>query len=590
MAIGGRTQAGMTEDDYFELYTLTPDKFPVPTIELDSTNHYQKYMPVNQSVSDYTSTYCALYKYENGKLYYTHVNYANNSVFPGIYTPEECLRSNYTEVRDVQGSSYDSSHSYAFAGGAVSKAYERNTFAFGSSTIAKGRNAVAFNSNTIASGLSSFATGIGPDETYIATNGEVGARGRASFVEGKVTDATGEAAHAGGALTKASGDYSFAFGYSTRATEDYAMSIGTSTVASGKKSFAGGGATTASGENAFVFGDNAVVNGISSAAFGSSNNIYLNSNYSFVAGLSNNIQYGSQNIILGNTNIIGNPSSTKGCSNNFVANSGNTVDNTSFNANNTAVFGFKNIAKHSGVFINGNKNKSSSAYQTVIGKYNEDNSAALLIVGSGDDRYRLKSDSTKLISLDTYNALGETDKANYEENRKNALEVVGNGIKTNSLQAIGDTDTTIYFHNNLNGNRTSSIWANDVSVLIDNKYTSVSNFIKNNNSPVKSDDIALLSDWDLGRTTGMIGIVPTKTSSTYNAYEWNNIAPSDTATPWWYTRDILQGEERYGVCTSFETENHGWSGRAFDVKFGVNIQGGIHYFTHFIDSRMLGGI
>ena len=409
MAIGGRTQAGMTEDDYFELYTLTPDKFPVPTIELDSTNHYQKYMPVNQSVSDYTSTYCALYKYENGKLYYIHVNYANNSVFPGIYTPEECLRSNYTEVRDVQGSSYDSSHSYAFAGGAVSKAYERNTFAFGSSTIAKGRNAVAFNSNTIASGLSSFATGIGPDETYIATNGEVGARGRVSFVEGKVTDATGEAAHAGGALTKASGDYSF--------------------------------------------------------AFGSSNNIYLISNYSFVAGLNNNIQYGSQNIILGNANNIGNPSSPKGCSNNFVANSGNTVDNTSFNANNTAVFGFKNIAKHSGVFINGNKNKSSSAYQTVIGKYNEDNSAALLIVGSGDDRYRLKSDSTKLISLDIYNALGETDKANYEENRKNALEVVGNGIKTNSLQAISNTDSIIYFNNNLNGNRISGIWTNDINFI-----------------------------------------------------------------------------------------------------------------------------
>lgn len=452
MAIGGGTQAGMTEEDFFELYTLTPDKFPEPTTSLPQGNHYQKYMPVNQSVSGYTGEYCALYKYENGKLYYTHVNYANNSVFPGIYTPEECLRSNYTEVEDAQGSSYDSSYSFAFAGGALSKAYERHTFAFGSSTIAKGRNAVAFNSNTIASGLSSFATGIGPDEIYVLANGEVGARGRVSFVEGKVTDATGEAAHAGGAFTKASGDYSFAFGYRTQATNTYSMSIGESNIASGKRSFAGGAASTANGENAFVFGNNTVVNGISSTAFGSSNNIYLNSNYSFVAGINNNIQYGSQNIILGNANTIGNPSSTKGCSNNFVANSSNIVDNTSANANNTAVFGLENTAKHSGVFINGHGNKSSNIYQTVIGTYNKDNSDALLIVGNGTA----------------------------DADRKNSFEVLKDGIKTNRLKTMSDTDLTIYFDNNLNGNRTSSIWTNDLKFFEYNKdpktdgYTSLS--------------------------------------------------------------------------------------------------------------------
>jgi hypothetical protein len=65
------------------------------------------------------------------------------------------------------------------------------------------------------------------------------------------------------------------------------------------------------------------------------------------------------------------------------------------------------------------------------------------------------------------------------------------------------------------------------------------------------------------------------------------MAPNDAATPWWYARDILQGEERYGVCTSFDTETHGSYGRAYDVKFGVNIQGNLYYFTHFIDDRMM---
>ena len=108
-----------------------------------------------------------------------------------------------------------------------------------------------------------------------------------------------------------------------------------------------------------------------------------------------------------------------------------------------------------------------------------------------------------------------------------------------------------------------------------------------NSSSCGVEQVVFTPENSYGISNKLVGIKPKEESdqSDRTAYYWNNLAPYDAATPWWYAQNILQGEEHYGVCTSFDNGTHGWAGRAFDVVFGVNIQGELYYFTHFIDTR-----
>lgn len=476
-------------------------------------------------------------------------------------------------VMDYHGDKYENSFSFAFAGGGSSNALARDSMAFGGTAYGLGSKSLGNSS-----------------ETY----------GEFAFALGLKSVAFGNHSFAGGAESKAAGNHSFAFGYRLNPTGSYATSFGIGGKDSdgnftykneGEAAFMTGkiNAIGEKGIASFVSGYSNNINTGNSASFGKSNIIKYSTGLggaqenNFTTGYNNKVYGGQNNSIFGHGNSIGSENSANIGIGNFISGMNNKVSVAS-KANNATAFGVGHEVNNSGAFVTGQGNKTSAIYQTVVGQFNSPTADAF-VVGWGSSS--ADADRKNVFTV------GTTGNVNIAGN----LTIGGNTLKI--AQLASKDGSALLINNDLtvgaNTTRLNKLMVDLNSTPGNRNWIDIGATIKSlqENSSSSSCDVeqVVFTSENVGISNKLVGIKPKEESDGVDrtAYNWNNWAPYDAATPWWYTKNILQGELRYGVCTSFSIESHGDWGRAFDVKFGVNIQGELHYFTHFIDSRMTNG-
>ena len=130
--------------------------------------------------------------------------------------------------------SYGGVGDFSTSFGGKSSAQGKRSFAAGTTTIAKGAYSTAFGDNSVAIGADS-----------MAVNYQTVSQGKASFAEGQSTIAKGVASHSEGWNTKANGDYSHAEGDQCESDGKFSHAQGRLTHAKGDASFTSGVDTTA---------------------------------------------------------------------------------------------------------------------------------------------------------------------------------------------------------------------------------------------------------------------------------------------------------------------------------------------------------
>ena len=227
-----------------------------------------------------------------------------------------------------------------------------SSVAMGYNVIASGNFSCASGSTTEASGHSSFATG------FATKSG-----GNYSHAEGYYTQVDKKAygAHVEGGYTEATANYGHAEGWYSKTTARDAHAEGYYTTASGFASHAEGSITTASDNDSHAEGQKTTASGHSSHAEGynttaSSNNAHAEGYY------------------------------TTASNDNAHAEGWNTTAS----GNSSHAGGYGSTASKDSSFAHGLQLLSSSNYQTVFGKYNEEdsNNVYALIIGNGTNNTR----------------------------------------------------------------------------------------------------------------------------------------------------------------------------------------------------------
>ena len=321
----------------------------------------------------------------------------------------------------------------AFVGGENSFAQNSHVVTFGEGNYGLGKYATTFGINNVSAynattlgqgnknlGATSLVTGVGNTATVnrVFVSGKNNtANGADSFIGGgqeNVTKGEGSAAFNFG--NKSTGYCSAAFGFENEALGPLSFVAGQNNKPTGKRTAAFGRGNVVNGENAAAFGleNNIGENATNSVAFGELNEI--TSSHSLTSGINNNIAgagsiasgynnslnsnggcafgrlnevYGTHSGCIGNENIVNKSYSVALNSNNtvngeksLVIGSYNTVNGMhSFAGGNSCVIGENGKS----TFCLGRVLKSDVPYQTVVGQYNNPNTDALFVVGSGVD-------------------------------------------------------------------------------------------------------------------------------------------------------------------------------------------------------------
>ena len=339
------------------------------------------------------------------------------------------------EVTHAEGQNTQAVGQRSHAEGQDTKASGEFSHAEGFKTEAKGNSSHSEGSETLANGNFSHAEGKGAEtigDNSHAEGFETKAKGQSAHAEGHKTNANGHYSHTEGVGTRTEGAGSHAEGQKTRALENYAHAEGGNTkanstyshaegeftTASGQASHAEGKSTTASGQASHAEGTNTQAVGFNSHAEGG--NTQANGTYSHAEGYTTRAEGYGSHAEGGNTQANGTYSHAEGF--NLNANgkyshaegesttaSGNASHaegtETKASQNQAHAEGFKTEAKgfHShaegsetlakGNFSHagGKGTIASGEAQTAIGKYNEENTNALFIVGNGSDSTNRKN-------------------------------------------------------------------------------------------------------------------------------------------------------------------------------------------------------
>lgn len=301
-------------------------------------------------------------------------------------------------------------------------------FAAGASVHAYGDYSTALNKDTRAYQKAGFVTGGGNivgrtedefNEYFWDESNQTPLHGGAGKnLEGKVMNAEGETYGETYSFGFAAGADGKALGYGSTKLGGHNESIGNYSLTNGNDCIARASCQTVlgirnsggeEGEASIISGIDNTSNCYAGAVFGSGHNI--NGSNNLAGGALNTIESGTKNTIL---------------------NSGNKI----ISGNNQYVGGYQSESSFSGAFLHGEGLRSSQIYQANFGRYNKSNGDALLIVGKGTS---------------------DTD-------RKNAFEVISNGIRTNEIEPIDENTVAIKGIINTYGN---TIYAGDVNIKLD---------------------------------------------------------------------------------------------------------------------------
>lgn len=282
-------------------------------------------------------------------------------------------------LKDVQP--YGAVGKFSAAFGGKSSAQGKRSFANGTTTIAKGDYSHAEGNNSVALGAQSHA-------------------------EGTQTVAVGLAAHSEGLQTRAIGEYSHAEGIDTLAEGYCSHTEGTQTVASGEYAHATGNNTKALGPASHVEGTFNITRAAHSHAEGLRTVTVGNASHAEGNGGEEELSNAIKEVI--DSGDVAQIASTWNRNKNFSAavGLGTHVEGISTMASGV---GAHAEGKQTGAWANyshagGLGTKATAEAQTVIGKYNVEDSNALFIVGSGEDA---KNPSNALSVYSTYSKVGK---------------------------------------------------------------------------------------------------------------------------------------------------------------------------------------
>lgn len=249
------------------------------------------------------------------------------------------------------------------ASGKFSIIYGGKSYAEGGRSLAGGTKSVAKGSGSLAFGDTNYAvdyaTAFGYQTralgAYSHTEGrQTITKESNAHAEGALTESSGNSAHSEGQHTKAIGEASHAEGYNTEATASQSHSEGYYTKAIGENSHAEGSASHSTGGNSHAEGSIAYANGDNSHAEGEST--IADGNASHAEGTGTKASQNQAHAEGWNTEASGYHSHSEGSE---------TLASGNFS--------------HAG----GKGTIAIGEAQTAIGRYNEENSDALFIVGNG---------------------------------------------------------------------------------------------------------------------------------------------------------------------------------------------------------------
>ena len=295
---------------------------------------------------------------------------------------------------------------------------KNNNTVLGNNSFAEGSNNVIFGDNGHAEGLSvTKATSRGI--TTSTSDADIQTEWLASDPEGdKFSLVKGENSHIEGTNNLALGPNSHAEGNGTRAVNNSAHSEGTGTLASGKYSHAEGLETIASGGRAHTEGDSTQATADYTHAEGRSTKAY--GKYAHVEGRDTQVESGKEYC---------------------------------------HAEGRDTIASHSYCHVAGQGTKTSATHQTVVGSYNDDDSSAKLIVGTGSSNNSrrnsfvaghdgsnsfIKVGSIKLTDteLDNIKQGGSTPQGVVSHSSTISSSGAGNAVTNMSIDSNGDVTLT----------------------------------------------------------------------------------------------------------------------------------------------------
>lgn len=238
--------------------------------------------------------------------------------------------------------------------------------------IASAPYAHAEGSLVTASGAYSHAEGYRTEATGLGAHSEgqdTHATGNNAHAEGSGTTSSGTASHTEGVNTQATTWGAHAEGGGTEATEEYTHSEGYITHATGKYAHAEGNGTTASGTAAHSEGNNTEASGTGSHAEGIGTHATGYGSHAEGTGTTASAEYAHAEGV--NAQATGNYSHAEG-------------HGTSATHIRSHAEGHNTVAKADAAHAGGKGTIAAGTAQTAIGRYNEENTSALLVVGYGD--------------------------------------------------------------------------------------------------------------------------------------------------------------------------------------------------------------
>lgn len=153
IAIGGKVQAGMTEEEFNAYYGI---KLNIPGVGANYGKYKEVYLPLTQGTYKISGS---LDSVDNGGRYLTYSNGVKYTIhYEIVYDDDhnEIIKvvgdNGYDPViKDDSGRPYATSYANATAFGSESKALGRNSSAFGDKNIVKGKTATAFGQGNLIS-------------------------------------------------------------------------------------------------------------------------------------------------------------------------------------------------------------------------------------------------------------------------------------------------------------------------------------------------------------------------------------------------------------------------------------------------------
>lgn len=279
---------------------------------------------------------------------------------------------------------------------------KNNNTVSGNNSFAEGTNNVVFSNNSHAEGYSvTKATSRGI--TASSTDAEIEAEWLASDPEGdKFSLVKGENGHIEGSNCLALGQNTHAEGNGTRATNNSAHAEGTGTLASGKYSHAEGLETIASGGRAHTEGDST----------------QATADYTHAEGRG--------------TRALGKYAHTEG--------RGSTV---SANAEYSHAEGRDTLVSHSYCHTSGQNTTTSATHQTVVGLYNDSDSSAKFIVGTGSSGSLRNSFATGYDGTESFIKVGTTKFRESEIAKKSDISTaIANVYKVQGSETVSNLNST----------------------------------------------------------------------------------------------------------------------------------------------------